>query len=160
MDLHAATGRQPDVPELQRALPSSARRSLILWLIIFAVIVAGFIAGGLVTRHAVAGSFDLIEQLYDARSLSYTLLDAQLDEETGIRGYAATHDRQFLEPYYSGYGAVSQSSSRLQARLMHLGLPSAAPKRRGSWCRSARGFWARRVAKRGPGRESKSGTWR
>ena len=34
---------------------------------------------------------------------------AQLDEETGLRGYLTTLDRSFLEPYYSGRRAFSDA---------------------------------------------------
>lgn len=41
------------------------------------------------------------------------LLQAQVNEETAIRGYAVTGDRRFLAPYYDGKAQLEESASRL-----------------------------------------------
>ena len=41
---------------------------------------------------------DLVDRLYPAETENLRLTAALVDEETGIRGYAATGDRSFLAP--------------------------------------------------------------
>jgi diguanylate cyclase (GGDEF)-like protein len=106
------------------AMPS--KRSFILWIISFSVIVAAFLAGGLFIRRSVAASFDTSEQIHSARTLLFSLVKAQLDEETGVRGYVATRDPQFLQPYNSARRQIPKDSIPLEATLYRLRLFSAA----------------------------------
>ena len=43
---------------------------------------------------------------------SSDLLTAMLDQETGLRGYALTGDKEFLEPYESGWTGSSGPCER------------------------------------------------
>jgi len=104
----------------------SAKKSFILWASIFSTIVVVFLAGGLFIRASVAASFDTNAQIHDARTLLFRMLKAQLDEETGIRGYVETHDREFLEPYLGANHRVADASKPLQALLYRLQLSAAA----------------------------------
>jgi len=104
----------------------SARKSFVLWASIFSTIVVVFLAGGLLLRQSVAATFDTNAQIHDARTLLFRLLKAQLDEETGIRGYEATHDREFLQPFTSAGHRVSDAAPALETLLNRLKLPSAA----------------------------------
>ncbi len=104
----------------------SSQRSFILWVIIFSVIVAAFLAGGLFISRSVAASFDSSGQIHNARTLLFSLLKAQLDEETGLRGYVATHDPEFLQPYNSARLQMPQASIPLEVTLYRLRLFSAA----------------------------------
>ena len=47
---------------------------------------------------------------------------AQLDEETGLRGYTITGDREFLEPYERGEAALPNSLAALRATIAPLAL--------------------------------------
>jgi CHASE3 domain sensor protein len=75
----------------------------------------------------------LIGQLGIARTLNATILEIarirqgqlalagvlqlQVDEESAIRGYAATHDKEFLEPYHAALARMPQRMDDLQDRL-------------------------------------------
>ncbi len=104
----------------------SSKRSFIVWASIFSTIVVVFLSGGLLLRHSVAATFDTNAQIHDARSLLFRMLKAQLDEETGIRGYEATHEREFLQPFTAAGHRVSDASVPLEVLLNRLDLPSAA----------------------------------
>jgi diguanylate cyclase (GGDEF)-like protein len=104
----------------------SSQRSFILWVIIFSVIVAAFLAGGLFISRSVAACFDSSGQIHNARTLLFSLLKAQLDEETGLRGYVATHDPEFLQPYNSARLQMPRASIPFEVTLYRLRLFSAA----------------------------------
>jgi diguanylate cyclase (GGDEF)-like protein len=103
----------------------SGTKSLIVWVAIFSLIVASFLGIGLVIRHSVAVAFGTGEQIRTARLLLSNLLEDQLDEETGLRGYAATGDRDFLQPFDSGRRDLAGASQTLKAALSRLGLSTA-----------------------------------
>ncbi|MBD5655069.1 MAG: CHASE3 domain-containing protein, partial [Candidatus Eremiobacteraeota bacterium] len=46
----------------------------------------------------------------------------QLDEETGVRGYAATGDRSLLDPYEKALAKMSNASERLRTILTTLAI--------------------------------------
>lgn len=50
-------------------------------------------------------------------------LKAQLDEETGMRGYALTHNRVFLQPYETARAHFQSYNASLQSALSALRLP-------------------------------------
>jgi signal transduction histidine kinase len=58
---------------------------------------------------------DLVDRLYPAETENLRLTAALVDEETGIRGYAATGDRSFLAPYTAGRAEENRALSRLLA---------------------------------------------
>ncbi len=110
-----------------RPMIASSKWPFFLWVLLFCMIVAAFLAGGISIRSSVAASFDTSEQIRNARTLMFNLLKAQLDEETGVRGYEATHDRQFLQPYVSARRQIHQNSISLERTLDQMSLaPSAA----------------------------------
>ena len=47
-------------------------------------------------------SRELIDNIQPARVAAYQLQAALRDQETAVRGYVITADRQFLDPYYAG----------------------------------------------------------
>jgi serine phosphatase RsbU (regulator of sigma subunit) len=57
-----------------------------------------------------------------ARAARAVLFRAQLDEETGMRGYTSTGDRVFLEPYTRGVSQFSSAVAELEASLTATGL--------------------------------------
>ncbi|MGR4065807.1 MAG: PP2C family protein-serine/threonine phosphatase [Vulcanimicrobiaceae bacterium] len=64
-------------------------------------VLATFVACALLVRAALSDLNHRQTELRQARVARSLLLDLQLDEETGIRGYAATGDPRFLAPYFS-----------------------------------------------------------
>ncbi|MBJ7337920.1 sensor histidine kinase [Mycolicibacterium sp.] len=63
------------------------------------------IAGGLLLNRYDEVSHELIDEVQPSRSAAYRLQAALRDQETAIRGYAISADRQFLDPYYAGLEA-------------------------------------------------------
>jgi len=89
-------------------------------------LVVVLLAGGMLTRSYVARAFGAAERVRDLRMLSGRAIKDQLDEETGLRGYAATGERLFLEPYYQAARDLPDVLDDLAARLAAAGLPRAA----------------------------------
>ncbi|HEY4441623.1 MAG TPA: SpoIIE family protein phosphatase [Candidatus Elarobacter sp.] len=98
-----------------------------LWVTaaVLVLVVPIFIAAGLLVRGYVRGAFAAAEQVRTARIVAFDTLKLQLDEETGIRGYAATRDRTFLEPYRKARAHLPAAQQRLAAILAALSLPRA-----------------------------------
>jgi len=104
----------------------TTRRPLIPLLFVLVAIVVGLVLGGLSIRNSVARSFATGQQIRSLRTLVFAAIESQLNEETGIRGYAATGDTEFLQPYAQGRASLPsvfpQLKSRLQALHMSDGL--------------------------------------
>ncbi|MFD8440994.1 ATP-binding protein [Streptomyces globisporus] len=72
----------------------------------FVVVVCGcLVVGGLVLSRMSERTDELVDRIQPARSVSFQLQNALLDQETGVRGFALTGDRSFLEPYEAGKSA-------------------------------------------------------
>ncbi|MCU1599795.1 MAG: multi-sensor signal transduction histidine kinase [Frankiales bacterium] len=53
------------------------------------------------------------DRAFPARVAASQLLTSLVDQETGLRGYALTHNQRFLEPYRMGLVAEQQARARL-----------------------------------------------
>ncbi len=106
------------------------RRTLVPWIapwvIALATIVVALLVAGVLIRNSVAATIATGQSIRDARTLVFDAIKAQLDEETGLRGYLATHDRTFLQPYESGKNQMPLLLPRLDAAVRELGLLDAA----------------------------------
>lgn len=98
---------------------------LILTLALIVLLVATLLTGGLVLQRVVAASFRSGEATRTARILASDVLRAQLDEETGVRGYAVSHQVALLGPYYDGRAAFPNAVARLRPVLVNLRLQEA-----------------------------------
>ncbi|MZF54317.1 HAMP domain-containing protein [Streptomyces sp. SID5594] len=79
----------------------------------FVVVVCGcLVAGGLVLARMSDHTTDLVDRIQPARSVSFQLQNALLDQETGVRGFALTGDDSFLEPYEAGKAAERDRLTR------------------------------------------------
>ncbi|MGC4910523.1 sensor histidine kinase [Streptomyces cyaneofuscatus] len=79
----------------------------------FIVVVCGcLVAGGLVLARMSDHTTDLVDRIQPARSVSFQLQNALLDQETGVRGFALTGDDSFLEPYEAGKAAERERLTR------------------------------------------------
>jgi signal transduction histidine kinase len=56
----------------------------------------------------------LLTEVSPAAVQAYRLQTALLDQETGVRGYLITGDRQFLEPYNRGVATQKDATARLE----------------------------------------------
>jgi signal transduction histidine kinase len=89
------------------------------WLIlVLASMGLVMLAGALASIALINRTDDVTRQLIDhvqpARSASYRLQAALRDQETAIRGYVISADRQFLEPYYDGQQDERKAADDLQ----------------------------------------------
>jgi serine phosphatase RsbU (regulator of sigma subunit) len=82
---------------------------LVATLAVLALLILAMLAGGIVLRGVVADSFRSADAVRNARMLVADLLKDQLDEETGIRGYAAAPRSILLQPYDEGRAQMSGS---------------------------------------------------
>ncbi|MFE7138072.1 ATP-binding protein [Streptomyces sp. NPDC057644] len=79
----------------------------------FVVVVCGcLVIGGLVLSRMSDRTDELVDRIQPARSVSFQLQNALLDQETGVRGFALTGDRSFLEPYEAGKSAERERLAR------------------------------------------------
>ena len=76
--------------------------ALMVTLLVMLLIVAGLVAGGVYVRAIVGASFREVDMIRAARVHVAEMLRQQLDEETGVRGYAAVRLPIMLAPYYGG----------------------------------------------------------
>lgn len=99
---------------------------------IFPTVLAGLLllalvlTGGFLIRQSATQAIDANERVRDARNLAAQALSIQLDQETGIRGYALTHATAFLEPYSRTIGALDPVLNRLATETAQLDIPDAA----------------------------------
>jgi serine phosphatase RsbU (regulator of sigma subunit)/CHASE3 domain sensor protein len=95
-----------------------------LALLFFAV--AFLVAAGLSVRGVVSHSFRSMERIGAIRALIATVLKEQLDEETGVRGYAAARHPVLLEPYDESRRVLPVTLRAAQRSIEDLRLPTAA----------------------------------
>jgi signal transduction histidine kinase len=81
------------------------------------VVLAGLVAGGLLMTRTDQLSRELIDNIQPGRVQAYALQAALRDQETAVRGYVITADKQFLEPYYAGQAAEKQAAGNVRERV-------------------------------------------
>ena len=82
-----------------------------------AVVLAGAVAGAALVNRTDDVSRQLIDVIQPSRSAAYRLQAALSDQETAIRGYVISANRQFLQPYYDGQHAEQTAAQDLRQRL-------------------------------------------
>lgn len=82
------------------------------------VVLAGLVAGGLLMTRTDRLSRELIDNIQPARVQAYALQAALRDQETAVRGYVITADKQFLEPYYTGQEAEKTAAENVRERIV------------------------------------------
>ncbi|MEU2761356.1 MULTISPECIES: ATP-binding protein [unclassified Streptomyces] len=101
-----STDNAKDIPDEGLAARLSVQSWVHLILGGFVVVVCGcLVVGGLVLSRMSERTDELVDRIQPARSVSFQLQNALLDQETGVRGFALTGDRSFLEPYEAGKSA-------------------------------------------------------
>lgn len=120
------------------------KRSIVLWIAALVIFVAAFFSAGVAVRNSVAAAFDADQRVRDARTQLFAMLRAQLDEETGIRGYLATRDPAFLEPYKEASANLPEMFPHVEERLRDLGLTGAIAATVDAQLANAE--WQRRIA--------------
>ena len=111
----------------------------------FSLIVVGLlVASGLFLRSIVGTSFRDTDLIRAARAHVANMLKEQLDEETGVRGYAAARVAILLAPYYDGRAKLPASLKRVGSDLYTLNMKQALTALRDAVTTNRR--WLHRVA--------------
>ena len=106
-----------DLPESRRSSPLTVQGWQTLVLSIMGLLVLGAgIAGALLLNRYDQVSHQLIDEVQPSRSAAYRLQAALRDQETAIRGYAISADRQFLDPYFAGQEAERVAAEDIRQR--------------------------------------------
>jgi PAS domain S-box-containing protein len=97
------------------------------WRGLFAVLalVALFLAAITWRIELLNASFSRQGDVLAASRLNDRVLQLQLDEETGLRGYQATGQRALLEPYTAADGQLDAVLASLSGAVERLGVPAA-----------------------------------
>ncbi|HLY02843.1 MAG TPA: SpoIIE family protein phosphatase [Candidatus Cybelea sp.] len=106
-------------------MPSRIHAPLIGSLAFLAVVIGVLVVGGLWVQSTVTSSFREAESIGTARLLIEDVLRRQLDEETGVRGYAVDRRAALLQPYYEARAALPATMRRATGVLENLSLQSA-----------------------------------
>ncbi len=117
---------------------------LILTLVFLAVLVGLLVSGGVLVRSILTKSYADAEHIRAARILTGDALRAQLDEESGVRGFSSVRDPLLLEPYFRGRANLPQVLRRLRSAGEALQLRDAARLVGDAEATNKR--WLRRVA--------------
>ncbi|MFJ2022232.1 ATP-binding protein [Streptomyces sp. NPDC087897] len=104
------------IPEQDLAARLSVQSWVHLILGGFVVVICGcLVIGGLVLSRMSQRTDELVDRIQPARSVSFELQNALLDQETGVRGFALTGDKSFLDPYRNGGKAERERLARARA---------------------------------------------
>ncbi len=113
--------------ELPNAGRERLQTPLALTLGIMLLVVVLLIGLGLFVRATVSKAFTDAERIRLARTHIAQLQAQQLNEETGVRGYAVLRLPLMLEPYYGGRANLPLYVRRVRADLTDLDLPKVLP---------------------------------
>lgn len=83
------------------------------------MVLAGAVAGALLLNRTDELSRQLRDDIAPSRVAACQLQSALRDQETGIRGYLISADKQFLGPYYEGQRAEQAAADDIRRRLAH-----------------------------------------
>ncbi|MEV6757575.1 CHASE3 domain-containing protein [Streptomyces sp. NPDC051214] len=81
------------------------------------LVVAGTVIGVRLLGQTADVTDKLVDRLQPARTQTYRLQAALVNQETGVRGYAITADRQFLQPYTQGKRDEVRAAAELRRLL-------------------------------------------
>jgi len=83
------------------------------------LMLVGALIAALLLKRTDEVTRELTEQIHPARVGAVQLQAAVRDQETGVRGYLISADRQFLGPYYEGQQAEKAAAQDIRQRLAH-----------------------------------------
>lgn len=98
----------------QHSLVGRLRSSLILTAVLFIGVLLLCLAGGIV---AAVGQYNLGQQKVSIHDNLNGILNALINQETGLRGYVATDNVSFLDPFTSGHTQYVAFVQQLQAQI-------------------------------------------
>ena len=82
-----------------------------------AMVLAGAVVGAVLLYRTDAVSRELSDNIQPARVEATQLQAALRDQESGLRGYVISADRQFLAPYYDGQRAEQAAADDIRRRV-------------------------------------------
>jgi serine phosphatase RsbU (regulator of sigma subunit)/CHASE3 domain sensor protein len=100
---------------------AAAAAAIFSFVIVFAL-------GGVLARSVLSGAFQKSEDVRAARLFLSDVVKQQLDEETGLRGFAITGQALFLEPYRAGRRRLPETLAKLRGAVDALQLPHASER--------------------------------
>ena len=103
-------------PSRTRRLTVQGWQNLVL-ITMGMVVLAGAVAGAMLVQRTDDVTRELLDEVGPSRIASYRLQAALRDQETAIRGYAISADRQFLEPYYLGQQNERDAAATMRSVL-------------------------------------------
>ena len=106
----------PHRPQLGSRLTVAGWQTLVL-SVIGLVVLAGAATDAVLLNRTDAVTRELTDDIQPARVSAYRLQSALRDQETSLRGYVISADRQFLVPYDDGQRAEQQAAEDITARL-------------------------------------------
>nr|WP_196770978.1 sensor histidine kinase [Mycobacterium colombiense] len=87
--------------------------ALVLW-IMGATVLVGAVVGAVLLHRTDEVSRQVAQNIQPARVAAARLQSALRDQETGMRGYLMSADRQFLAPYYDGQRAEQAAADEIR----------------------------------------------
>ncbi len=91
----------------------------VVFSVIGVAVLIGSVTGAALLNRTDDVSRQLIENFQPSRAAAYRMQAALIDQETAIRGYVISADRQFLAPYYEGQHAEQAAAQDLRRRVVH-----------------------------------------
>ena len=85
---------------------------LVLTLVFLALVAVVLVLAGHQVSRTIEEAFSGAGDIRAARISVARTISLQLDEETGVRGYATVRQRILLQPYYSARAALPVSFAR------------------------------------------------
>ncbi|WP_242892956.1 sensor histidine kinase [Actinomadura litoris] len=148
-----------------RPASSPGRRGLSVrsWFMLAALIVGVLTVTAALVVHSqldrtTRASDRLVDRIAPAQIEAARTQMAMLNQETGVRGYALSGDRQYLRPYTDGLATERESTDRLRRLLADeprlLADVEAAQRAIQTWRRDYGSVVIGQVAERGPGKDA------
>jgi signal transduction histidine kinase len=110
---------RPEPPERRSWLPALTVQG---WFRVVFAALAVLVAAAVIiivqlVAHGRAVTRDLTEGILPAQAQAYRLQGALVNQETGVRGYGITGDRNFLRPYTSGLATEANAAAQLRSLI-------------------------------------------
>ncbi|HEY1882906.1 MAG TPA: SpoIIE family protein phosphatase [Candidatus Cybelea sp.] len=97
---------------------------LVLTLVFLALVAIVLVVAGRQVSRTIEEAFSGASDVRTARFLVARTISRQLDEETGVRGYAVVRQRTLLQPYYVARAELPRTFARLRRMLTDLKMPT------------------------------------
>src|SRR5580704_9438556 len=107
---------------LARALLGKRRSALLSFALVAIAVVLS-----IYNYRAISSALARTESSYSARQQTSQMVEALFKEESSLRGFTSTHDREYLKPFEAARNDFAQQLDALHTLLDRIGLPRAQP---------------------------------